>query len=139
MSVFHFRQTHFLFVTLVSNRTNFKHLTPAQLYPYRFVEHCFQSNELLKCTVSTDMGDTLTHGKFLKKGPPIGKDGVSKKNSDFLGEKTNRKLEKNINYIDYYSVKFRRTTSGSMTFCSQEGALQHNTLHAPAPPTSPQP
>ena len=44
---------------------------------------------------------------------------------------------KNIKYIDSHSVKFRRTTPGSMSFSSQEGTLQPHTLVALAQPTTP--
>jgi hypothetical protein len=74
----------------------------------------------------------------LKKRPPIGMEGVYDENSDYRGKKTNR-MEKNIKYIDCYSVKFHRTAAGSMSFCSQEAALQAYTLVAPAPPTTPSP
>jgi hypothetical protein len=43
--------------------------------------------------------------------------------------------EQNINYIDFYSVKFRRTDSGSMTFSNQVVVLQPHTFLAPAPST----
>ena len=59
--------------------------------------------------------------KFQKR-PPIGREGVYDENSDYRGKKTNR-MEKNIQYIDCYSVKFHRTAAGSMPFCSQEAAL----------------
>jgi hypothetical protein len=74
----------------------------------------------------------------LKKRPPIGMEGVYDENSDYRGKKINR-MEKNIKYIDCYSVKFYRTAAGSMSFCSQEAALQAHTLVAPAPTTTPSP
>jgi hypothetical protein len=73
-----------------------------------------------------------------QKIPPIGSKGVYDENSDLRGEKTNR-MEKNIKYIDCYSVKFHRTAAGSMPFCSQQAALQAHPLVDPAPPTTPSP
>jgi hypothetical protein len=79
----------------------------------------------------------LESRKFQKR-PPIGIEVVYDENSDYRGKKTNR-MEKNIKYIDCYSVKFHRTAAGSMPFCSQEAALQAHALVAPAPPTTPSP
>ena len=76
-------------------------------------------------------------GKFEKKTPDRNRGGVRRK-FRLQGEKTNR-MEKNIKYIDCYSVIFHRTAAGSMPFCSQEAALQAHTLVAPAPPTTPSP
>ena len=38
--------------------------------------------------------DLAFESRKIQKGPPIGRESVSKENSDFLGEKTNRKSEK---------------------------------------------
>ena len=51
-----------------------------------------------------DPSDRQETRKFQKR-PPIGREGVYDENSDFIGKKTNR-MEKNIKYIDCYSVKF---------------------------------
>jgi hypothetical protein len=76
----------------------------------------------------------IVETRKFEKRPLIGMEGVYDENSDYRGKKTNR-MEKNIKYIDYYSVKFHRTADGSMPFCSQEA----HALVAPAPPTTPSP
>jgi hypothetical protein len=45
----------------------------------------------------------------MKKGPPKEREGVYEENSDFTGEKTNRR-GREIEYIECYSVKFSLTT-----------------------------
>ena len=45
----------------------------------------------------------------------------------------------NMKYIDCYSVKFRRTTSESLSFSRQEDVLQPHTFLDPDPPTPPKP
>ncbi len=81
----------------------------------------------------------MTDRKFEKKTTDKkGEEGVYDENSDLREKKTNR-MEKNIKYIDCYSVKFHRTTSGNIPFFSQQTALQDHPLVAPAPPTTPSP
>ena len=79
----------------------------------------------------------VTDRKF-EKSTTDRKGGVYDENSDFRGKKTNR-MEKNIKYIDCYSVKFHRTAARSMPFCSQQATVQAHTVVTPVPPTTPSP